>query len=87
MKKMRTVIFTLSTCLLVAGGVSTTAWSDDVRSLRGMQELDENSTAGELKHYAKDGEPIARDYIQQPPLIEIVQQTGNRQVRPVTRVP
>jgi cytochrome c-type protein NapB len=38
-------------------------------SLRGAVGLDEDSKAPEQKIYPKDGEPISRDYIQQPPLI------------------
>ena len=43
--------------------------SSEVESLRGISDIDDNSKAPELKKYAKDGEPIARDYVQQPPLI------------------
>lgn len=40
-----------------------------IESLRGSADLDQNSKAPEHKQYAKDGEPIARDYVQQPPLV------------------
>ena len=63
-KKLSTIIV-----LLAASLVSVQAISDNVSSLRGSNELDNNSSAPELKKYAKDGEPIARDYVQQPPLI------------------
>lgn len=38
-------------------------------SLRGPVAIEQDSVSPELKHYPKDGEPIARDYVQQPPLI------------------
>jgi nitrate reductase (cytochrome), electron transfer subunit len=41
----------------------------EVESLRGITSLDQSSSAPEPKKYAKDGKPIARDYVQQPPLI------------------
>ena len=41
----------------------------EVESLRGPAALDEPSRPSENITYAKDGEPIARDYVQQPPLI------------------
>ncbi len=41
----------------------------EIESLRGVQQLDEASSVPEMKQYQKDGEVIARDYIQQPPLI------------------
>ena len=50
-------------------GISAQVMSDDIASLRGIADLDANSSAPEPKKYAKDGEPIARDYVQQPPLI------------------
>jgi cytochrome c-type protein NapB len=40
-----------------------------MKSLRGHIELNSDADAPEPKHYAKDGEPIVRDYVQQPPLI------------------
>jgi cytochrome c-type protein NapB len=58
--------------LVLFGGVAgyaTQAVSADVQSLRGIASIDDDDTAPELKHYQKDGEPITRDYVQQPPLI------------------
>ena len=43
--------------------------ADEVTSLRGATDLDQLSDAPTIKRYNKDEEPIARDYIQQPPLI------------------
>ncbi len=50
-------------------GVAAQAAAEDVRSLRGHSDIGTVTKAPESKHYAKDGEPIARDYVQQPPLI------------------
>lgn len=62
-KKLSTILV-----LLVTAGISMQVTSD-VTSLRGSADLDQESTAPEMKKYAKDGEPIARDYVQQPPLV------------------
>jgi len=43
--------------------------AQEVSSLRGHLDLDQDSKAPEMKKYPKDGEPIARDYVQQPPLV------------------
>ena len=61
----------LSMALVLSGAVvfATQPISADVVSLRGATDLDQESSAPELKHYQKDGEPIVRDYVQQPPLI------------------
>ena len=55
--------------ILVTASFSMQAQPGDIESLRGAADLETNSKAPELKKYAKDGEPIARDYVQQPPLI------------------
>ena len=62
-KKLSTILI-----LLVTAGTSMQAMSE-IESLRGVAELNQDSSAPEMKQYAKDGEPIARDYVQQPPLI------------------
>jgi cytochrome c-type protein NapB len=54
---------------LVLLGVAGLALAADVRSLRGSADLQEDSQPPEPKQFAKDGEPIERDYVQQPPLI------------------
>ena len=41
----------------------------EVQSLRGDAPVDADSSSAEVKTYLKDNEPIARDYLQQPPLI------------------
>ncbi len=43
--------------------------SETVSSLRGVSDIDQDSAAPAAKKYAKDNEPISRDYVQQPPLI------------------
>ena len=55
--------------LLVTASFAAQAVAEDLSSLRGMTALEEDGAAPELKHYQKDGEPITRDYVQQPPLI------------------
>ena len=55
--------------LLVAASVGQQAVSAGIESLRGPAELDQDSKSPELMRYEKDGKPIARDYVQQPPLI------------------
>jgi len=52
--------------LLSAAGL---VLAENVQSLRGQADLQEDSQPPEPKIFAKDGEPIARDYVQQPPLI------------------
>ena len=65
MIKQLSIILTV----IAIAGFSLQAVSGNLESLRGSAQLDENSTAPEHKKYAKDGEPIARDYVQQPPLV------------------
>lgn len=55
--------------LLAAIGFSIQATAETVSSLRGAADIDQDSAAATAKKYAKDNEPIARDYVQQPPLI------------------
>ena len=50
-------------------GLNPYAFAEHVQSLRGDLSLEENSVAPTLKQYQKDEAPIARDYLQQPPLI------------------
>ena len=63
------MIASITLGLLAAAAVPMQATSAEIESLRGSMDLDHDSKAPELKKYAKDGEPIARDYVQQPPLI------------------
>jgi cytochrome c-type protein NapB len=50
--------------IALAGSVNA-----EVKSLRGESTVDTDSSAVEVKQYLKDNRPIARDYLQQPPLI------------------
>ena len=65
MIKKLSIMFTV----IAAIGFSMQSISGNVESLRGTMALDQDSKAPEHKKYPKDGEPIARDYIQQPPLV------------------
>jgi cytochrome c-type protein NapB len=69
MIKKLSMIASITLGLLAAAAVPMQATSAEIESLRGSMGLDLDSKAPELKKYAKDGEPIARDYVQQPPLI------------------
>lgn len=65
MMKKITMIMVLLTTL----GFAAQTMAEPVTSLRGASDLDQDSTAAAAKQYNKDNEPIARDYVQQPPLI------------------
>ena len=69
MNKKLSLVLSLSVGLFTLTGIAASVTADNVQSLRGAAALDENSDTPELKKYAKDGEPIQRDYVQQPPLI------------------
>ena len=64
MKKITAIVVLLAT---VGFGAQTAA--ETVSSLRGATDIDQDSSAPAAKKYNKDEEPIARDYVQQPPLI------------------
>jgi len=55
--------------MLVITGGSTYSIAEEVSSLRGPADIDQGTVAPPVKKYNKDEEPIARDYVQQPPLI------------------
>ena len=59
----------LIVAILVVAGINTQLVAEEITSLRGSTELDQGTVAPPTKKYNKDEEPIARDYIQQPPLI------------------
>jgi len=55
---------------LGAMGVMSQAYAaDQVKSLRGASDLDASSNKVLIKRVQQGREPIARDYVQQPPLI------------------
>ena len=62
-----TVIAVLSMLALTA--VSSLAQAQDLTSLRGGAALDQPSNEAVINRFPKDGEPLARDYVHQPPLI------------------
>jgi cytochrome c-type protein NapB len=64
MKKITAIIVLLAT---VGFGTQTSA--ETVSSLRGAAAINQESSAPDAKQYNKDEQPIARDYVQQPPLI------------------
>lgn len=63
-KKMSIMI-----AVLIFAAINTQLSAEEVTSLRGITELDQGTKAPPVKTYNKDDEPIARDYVQQPPLI------------------
>lgn len=65
MKKITTILILLAMFSLN----TTTATADSVSSLRGENDIDQDSIAPDSKQYNKDKRPVARDYVQQPPLI------------------
>ena len=64
MKKITTIVV-----LLTSIGFGITVTAEPVTSLRGGYDIEQDTNAPDNKRYNKDGEPIARDYVQQPPLI------------------
>jgi len=56
-------------CLVFSPGVYAQHAGSGLSSLRGHTPIDEEAAKPSMKKWAKDGEPIARDYVQQPPLI------------------
>lgn len=64
MKKITAIIVLLATV-----GFSSQTSAETVSSLRGASDIDQESSAPTAKKYNKDEQPIARDYVQQPPLI------------------
>ena len=65
MRKHTLVLLVVATAALLFHSVVAA----EVKSLRGETALDDSGSAAEVKQYLKDNKPIARDYLQQPPLI------------------
>jgi len=61
--------YAMALAVLTATATPALSLAQDITSLRGHLGIDEPSRPPEPRQYNKDGEPIARDYIQQPPLI------------------
>lgn len=64
---MKKITIILALLITAAFGLQSNA--ETVSSLRGATDIDQDTAAPSAKKYNKDGEPIARDYVQQPPLI------------------
>lgn len=62
-------IITTIAVLIITAGISIQSNAGNVSSLRGESSIDADSSAPASKKYNKDNEPMARDYVQQPPLI------------------
>ncbi|WJW75358.1 nitrate reductase cytochrome c-type subunit [Thiohalobacter sp. IOR34] len=65
---MKKSIVTALGLALALGGYASLAVSE-LASLRGAQDLTEESKVPAMKQYRKDGEVFDREYVQQPPLI------------------
>jgi cytochrome c-type protein NapB len=65
MKKTISAVLMAAVMVLGVGQIS----AEQVKSLRGAKPLDVESSAPDMKRVEKDSAPIARNYIQQPPLI------------------
>jgi len=61
------MMLTLAVVMLAIGNNAIS--QESVESLRGMTAIDEVSATPETKPMKKDRKPIARDFVQQPPLI------------------
>lgn len=46
-----------------------TALAVEIQSLRGENDIEETTAVPEVKRYNKDGQPLPRNYVLQPPLI------------------
>lgn len=63
------VIVAGSLCIISGYSTIVLAESENPTSLRGSTPIKEESAFPTMKRIAKDGEPIERNYVQQPPLI------------------
>lgn len=66
---MKKILLVMTLVIGFLTHMSQVTAQDNVQSLRGHKMLDEVSGAPEIKHWQRDRDPIARDYVQQPPLI------------------
>jgi nitrate reductase (cytochrome), electron transfer subunit len=67
-RQTRNLAMTLAAALCLSVLAGTAGAADTVRSLRGVS-VDAPEPKTEAPHNRADGPPIARDYVQQPPLI------------------
>ena len=63
----RSGICVLITSLLLV--ITAASAADEIESLRGATDIDENSVEPVNTRWKNDKEPIARDFVQQPPLV------------------
>lgn len=66
---MKKTSITALVLILGLGSMATSLVAEEVVSERGGIPLDHELPAPEAKQYAKDGNVIQRDYVQQPPLV------------------
>lgn len=59
------IVFTLTGLLVFMNAFS----QQDLQSLRGIKTIDDVSLEADVKPWQRDQDPIARDYVSQPPLI------------------
>ena len=64
MKKVIVLIVNMTLLLTIGSAVA-----EHIHSLRGDNNLDSGSNEVIIKQIQRDREPIARDYVQQPPLV------------------
>ena len=65
MNRSRICTLAAAILLILAAGSS----AQDVESLRGATEIEDAPRLPVMKRWAPDQQPIARDYVQQPPII------------------
>jgi cytochrome c-type protein NapB len=67
MNGKRLISLLLATVMLVYGGMALS--QENLTSLRGSPAIDEVSSEPDSKRWEPDRSPVARDFIQQPPVI------------------
>jgi cytochrome c-type protein NapB len=67
MNGKRLISLLLATIMLVYGGMALS--QENLTSLRGSAAIDEVSSEPDSKRWEPDRNPVARDFIQQPPVI------------------
>lgn len=67
MNGKRLIVMTLAMAMVAYGGQLLS--QDSVATMRGMKSIEDASGAPESKRWEPDSLPLARDFVQQPPLI------------------
>lgn len=65
----KSILVTMTLLIGMLGFATQVLSQGEVKSLRGNMDLDESSKIPMPKRWQPDRDPIARDYVQQPPLI------------------